>query len=147
METSIDQDIANSILTETSRSHLKTASGWAMFLAILGAIGVGIMLLAGIVFFFTSSNFTTEAMPFNPAYFSLIYLVLAIIYAIPVYNTFKFSRAAARAASSAENTTLEECLAHLKALFKNMGIMTIVFISLYFVAIIGAVAVGAADSF
>lgn len=135
MDTSLDQDFTNNALTETSRAYLKTASGWALFVSIIGFIAAGLTLIGGLLFAYRMSSVGDfpSMFPFPPVVITLVYVFLTAIIAIPMYHLFKFSRRAAVTAANSESLTLEETLKYIMYYVKSTGIMTIIVIALYFI--------------
>jgi len=118
---------------------LKETSTWTYFLSILGFIGIGLMLLFGVMFGTILSDMPTgsnpyEGLGFNPAYFGLIYVVLAIVYFFPVYYLFNFSRKMKSALLSKNNEEFVKAFSNLKSHYKFVGIVAIVVIGLYILA-------------
>ncbi|PXV67486.1 hypothetical protein CLV62_103159 [Dysgonomonas alginatilytica] len=136
-------------LTDLSFDFLKETAKWAKFLSILGFIGIALMVIFAIfigVFLSMLSASFTQSSPFAvaPGLFSLIYLVLAALYACPVYFLYKFSINTRDALNARNSDLLTEGLRYLKSHYKFIGIMMIVLFALYIVVIIGAIVVGIA---
>ncbi len=129
-------------ISKTSTRFLNETRKWANFLGIMGFIGVGFMLVAALAMFVVFS-FIPEAnnpdMPFDLSYFSLFYVVFAIIYFFPVYYLFQFSLKMKTALTQKDNNYLEESLGFLKSHYKFMGILTIVMLASYPIIIVGIV--------
>ena len=138
---------SNLQLTEESKSFLKETAKWAHFLSILGFIGVGIMVL---IAFFVGTIFSNLGLSgerfgmIEGGLITVIYLFLAAIYFFPVYYLFQFSSKAKLAFSSTDNEKLTASFEYLKSHYKFMGILVLVFFSLYgiifFVSLIGMIA-------
>jgi hypothetical protein len=128
-------------ITMESLGYLNTAAKWAKFLAILGFIGIGIMVLAGLAvgLFSTFSGVmqTTSHFPFPMGYLGFIYVIFAVVYVMPVIYLNNFSNNISKAVTFRETAILTEALLNLKRHLKYIGIMTIVMIATYIVVIIG----------
>ena len=78
------------------KGFLKETSTWTYFLAILGFIGIGFMLIFGIFFGAIMNNSALgDANPYNNlgfsmGYFGLIYVAMALVYFFPVLYLFNF---------------------------------------------------------
>ena len=75
----------------------------------------------------------------------MIYILLAGVYYVPITYLYRFS---AQVKQAAENNNEEEYTAafqNLKSLFKFMGIITIVMLAIYAVALVVATASGHVD--
>lgn len=73
---------------------------------------------------------------------SAIYILLAIVYAFPIYYLYKYATDAKMALSTANSDLLETALGHLKSHHKFLGIMMIIILSLYALIFIGAIGMG-----
>ncbi|MCF7560898.1 DUF5362 family protein [Sabulilitoribacter multivorans] len=131
-------------VTQEIKGFLKETSSWSYFLSILGFVGIGFMVFGGIIMAFANSFSQlggSSAYGFGYSVgIGLVYIVLALIYFFPVFYLFNFSKNIKRALSANNNTDFKRAFLNLKSHYKFMGIFTIVFISLYILAIIGVVA-------
>lgn len=129
-------------LTNTAKYFLKEIAGWSKFLAILGFIFIGIMVVfsffAGTIFHrFPQAQI--QVIPFDFRYFiTIVYLVFALIYFFPVLYLFKFSTKMKLALQNKDNDILEKAFENLKSHYKFIGVFTIITISLYVLVIIFA---------
>ena len=133
------------VLSADALESLRITARWAFFLAILGFIGIGFLILAGIVVGITFS-FTSELQsiyPFPPALLSLFFIILGVVYLFPMLYLYRFATQMKAAVQQKAQDTLNRSLANLKAHYKFIGILAIVLIALYCLALIGVVTVGA----
>ena len=70
---------SNLNLDEEGQKYLKEGRGWAMFLAILGFIGMGFMVI-GAIAMFAMGGMLGSQLGFPGALIGLLYLVIAGIY-------------------------------------------------------------------
>ena len=128
-------------ITMESLGYLNTAAKWAKFLAIIGFIGIGFMVLAGlfmgVIFTFLNIVPNTTHFPFPMGIIGFVYIILAAAYLMPVIYLNNFSNNISRAVAFRETAILTEALLNLKRHLKYIGIMTIVGIAAYFVIIAG----------
>lgn len=118
--------------TSDSIRHLDTARKWSMFLAILGFISVGLLVLVAL-FAGTALALFADS-PISPVIgvaIAIFYLIIAVLYFFPVYYLFNFSSKAKHAVNSLDSKTLTESMHFLKAHYKFLGIMVIVMLALY----------------
>lgn len=133
---------SNLHLTEESKSYLKETAKWAYFLAIVGFIGIGILVLVALFFgtiFAKLNSFGGNSSPMPMmagSFITVIYLILAVLYFFPVYYLFQFASKAKAAFSRNDNETLTTSLEFLKSHYKFMGIMAIVMFSFYGVVLL-----------
>ena len=129
--------------------YLSETARWGKFLSILGFIMCGIMVLAGMVLPSVMSKLGAMGMGQGYLFGGLgigmmlfIYIIIAIIYFFPCLYLFLFSRDMKSALASDDQFKLTESFRNLKRLFKYIGILTVVFLSFYALAIIGGIAAG-----
>lgn len=129
------------------REELGKAANWAYFLAILGFIGVGLMILAGL-FMLVSGSALSDAMGargmmgFPVGILSFVYFIMAALYTMPVLYLFRFSDSIKNALKSDDNQLLATGIANLASHYKFLGIMVIVIFSFYGLVIIGTLFLG-----
>lgn len=130
---------------------LKSTGKWAMFFAILGFIGVAIMVLVGIVaggtMIFASSTFANEPSTdvitsFLGGGMMLIYVVIGCIYLFPLIKLFKFSQTIEVAVKKQDDIMLSTALVHLNKHYKILGYYTIIIFGLYALVFLLAILFG-----
>lgn len=119
-------------LNELAVVYLKESAKWSMFLAIMGFIGIGFMLIASI---FVGLLFSSR-MPYG-GFLSLIYIVMSILYFFPIYYLYKYSTDVKNSLLVNDEEGLSKAFGYLKSHHKFLGISIIVFISLYILLIFG----------
>ena len=129
------------VLNEEGIKFLKEGRGWALFMAILGFIGMAFMFIASIMMFVMGSFVGNQA-GFPGALLGLLYLVIGAGYSIPVIYLAKFSSKAGRACDFNDQEAFNGAIKDLRSHFKSAGIAIISIIALYIVGIIVAVSVG-----
>jgi hypothetical protein len=141
-------------LNELAMDSLRTSAKWSTFLAIIGFIAIGFMLIAALVVGMTLNTITShpsiegmegmqEMQNMNPVfgimkYLPLLYILIAVIYFFPVYYLFKYASGMKKALNFRNSEMVADALTYLKSHHKFLGIMTIVVISLYILFFIGA---------
>jgi pilus assembly protein TadC len=127
-------------LTSESMNYLLKAAKWGKFLAILGFIVSGLLILGGIAMTFVLNSLTDELvplnMPFSPKVLSFFYIIIAGIYLIPVLFLNAFSNKATKAAKLSSPEILSDSLKNLKNLFVFVGISTIILLAFYTIILI-----------
>ncbi len=134
---------SNLELNEQAQVALRTSAKWSMFLAIMGFIGIGFMIIGAIAM--TSIMSIIPSSPMSPfgslkGFISGIYIVMAILYFPPVYYLFKYASDMKKALLSSSSDMIGVALGYLKSHHKYLGISFIVIISLYIIFIIGIIA-------
>lgn len=135
-------------LNAQAQAALKESAKWSMFLAILGFVGIGFMIIAAI---FMGS--VMAIMPDDPystsgafgsfgamkGFISIIYIVVAAIYFMPVFYLYKYASGMKTALATSNSDLVSNSFVQLKSHHKFLGISMIVLISLYIIIIIGLV--------
>ena len=144
MNTILDDDFGDGDLkiSSISTKYLRETAKWSKFLAIIGFIGIGFMVLAalGIMMFGSSINSGYRASyqnQFPLAFGAIFYLILAVLYYFPVSYLYKFSTSMKNAVDRTDNVSIDKAFENLKSHYKFMGIMMIVILSLYALLFIG----------
>lgn len=130
-------------LTPDSVSYLQTTAQWAKFLAILGFISISFVLVIGLFFVAFSSMIQENLpnqLPLSPTIFTVVYLLVGLVYLLPVIYLNNFSNQTLKAIRFGETEIMNMAFLNLKRMFVYFGVITIVLISLYILAIIAMVA-------
>lgn len=143
-------DLLNNDLqvSASAQSFLSDSARWGKFLAIIGFIFCGFMIV--IAFFVPALILNLP--PYNAmasglsasitAGMTVVYLLLALLFFFPCLYLFKFSVKMQASLNSMSQENFEESLKNLKSMFKFYGICTIVMLSIYalifLIAMIGA---------
>ena len=125
----------NDYLLETSR--------WGKILAIVGYVGIGLVVLIALAMIFGATLFS-KMMPGFPMGFpmglmAVPYLLFALLYYFPVNYLHRYSKEIKRGLQSKEMPTVTVAFRNLKSLFKFMGVFMLVVLSIYAVVLVVAV--------
>lgn len=136
----IDSGNASGIVgDQVIKSFLQETAKWAKLMAIVGFIGVGFMAITGL-FFGSSMGMTASQIPggvaIPGALFTVIYLVIAVLYFFPIYYLFNFASKMQLALKTDDQATLRSAFENLKSHYKFIGILLVVFLSLYAIMIV-----------
>ncbi|MGB0837429.1 MAG: hypothetical protein ACPGRE_04965 [Flavobacteriaceae bacterium] len=124
-------------LNQLSINHLIKTSKWAKFLSIMGFIMTGIMVLAAIgMLFFSGTTSSALGMGVQGILFSVIYLIMALIYAYPCYLLLKFSNNVSESISNGDSGQLEQALKNQSDMYTFFGIFTIIILAIYLIGIV-----------
>ena len=134
----------NLIIDWRSKEFLKETAKWTKFLAILGFVGIGLMVLGSLVMLFAPSSLMSNGdFPFGGKIFMmLLYLAFAVLYYFPISYLYQFSENTKKAIENNDNNAIRDAFEFLKSHYKFMGILTIILLSFYaimiFIWLIGA---------
>jgi Family of unknown function (DUF5362) len=137
-------------LDQPSINYLNEASRWSRFLAILGFIYIGLLLLFAIIFgsignsLMQGTGSESEMPKLSGAFICFLLILVAAVLFVPVLYLFNFSSKMRRALRSNDQMVLADALKNLKSFFKFYGILAIIVLSLYGIAILAAVVGGLA---
>ena len=133
-------------ITETILQYLYEASPWLRFVGIIGYIGSGITVLFGIIFAFSTalaSSFLGDELGIFPSWiFVLLYIPFGVILFFPAHFTFNFGRKLRNYQFSSSIEDLELAFKNNKSLWKFNGIITIIYLAIIPLVIVGTIIVG-----
>lgn len=145
MENNFNEQPSGLTLDLQAQEALQSSAKWTLFLAILGFIGIGFMILAGILMSVVSSSAPT-GLEGNPVfgqmrgYIAIFYIIFAALYFPPTYYLYQYSTGIKNGILSQDSFSISEAFVALKSHHKFLGISIIVIFSLYIVMIVGMVA-------
>ena len=132
-------DLLNNDLqvTPQTQSYLSESAKWGKFLAIMGFILCGIMVIIA----FIIPSFMVKVPPYNEmsesytagmkAGMTIMYLLFSLLFFFPCFYLYKFSVKMQSAVKSISQENFDESLMNLKSMFKFYGILTIIILSFY----------------
>ncbi|MBS1655224.1 MAG: hypothetical protein JSU05_10295 [Bacteroidetes bacterium] len=155
MEQNQESSLFGLSIDTNSKAHLAEAARWAKFLAIIGFIVCGLVVVFGIFFGTIMSTLGSgagygrysemQAMGSGlGAMMAVLYILIALLYFFPTLFLYRFATKAKAALASNDQETLNVSFQNLKKMFRFVGILTLIVLSFYAIAIlIGIVAAGA----
>jgi len=148
MEQNQDSSLFGMSVDHTARTHLAEAAKWAKFLSIMGFIFCGFIVLVGIFFGSFISMFTPRYggnSPYNDiattstafgTTMAILYIAIALIYFFPCLFLFRFATKMKTALASNDQEVLNTSFLNLKASFRFIGIIMIVMLAFWVLALI-----------
>lgn len=128
------------IFTEEIIAFIRKTAKWGKFLSLLGFISIALLILAGvgmsIILNFVGDTIFTGTPVFSSKLLSVVYLVIACIYLVPVIYLNSFSNQVLKAISLRDQKLLTSSFKNLKNLTAFIGISIIVLLALYFTGIL-----------
>jgi uncharacterized protein DUF5362 len=128
----------------TSKAHLSEAAKWAKFLAIVGFILMGLMVLVFIfagAFWGAMSSGISSGETITPTaglrgsfQFFFLFAMIAL-YFFPCLFLFHFANKMKKALAADDQATLNTSFQNLKKFFRFIGILTVIVLALYAVII------------
>ncbi|TCC89393.1 hypothetical protein EZ428_16995 [Pedobacter frigiditerrae] len=132
-------------VTEEIRSYIYETAKWASFLAIVGFVLTGLLVVCAFMFGAIMSSspelalMTGELAKAGSAVITIVFLIYAFAIFYPSLLMFKYANKAKVGILYGEQDSLNEAMGKMKSLFKYWGIITIIILSLYIITIVGAV--------
>ena len=120
------------VVSESALGYLNATRPWVKFLAIVGFVFIGLMVIVGLIMTFAFS--ALPAQPGTPALFGpifgVLYILMAFLYVMPCLFMYRYAKAIAAIPGTGQGA-LEEALKNQKSFWKFMGILMIVVLCLY----------------
>lgn len=125
-------------ITNFGRDMLQSAASWSRFLAIVGFIGCGLMVILGLVMIALADTIERRSygQPEVPVVVtSISYCISALIYFFPALHLNNFASRTLNALMANNQSGLESGFESLRNMFRLIGIYTIVGIGLLILAV------------
>jgi hypothetical protein len=133
-------EIKNIEIEGETLTQLNKTRKWAMFLAIIGFIFLGLMLIIGLIAGTFLNTFNTGEKGLGiPASLTFIpVLLIGAIYFFPVLFLFRFSKHISHAIHTLDKLEFHKAVKNLKAYFAYIGILIIIMLSIYLIILVVA---------
>jgi len=127
-------------IEQETLKYLNTTRKWTMFLAIISFIFLGFFIVIGAMAgtFLSAFNSGKTGPGIPESIMIAIFFVLAVIYFIPILFLFRFSKHTAKAVLNLDKQELRKALKNLKYYFAYLGVLIIIVLAFYVVALIVA---------
>lgn len=130
---------------------LRRTKGWVRFLAVIGFIGCGFMLIAGLFMLIgmgavMSGSGNTAAIGAPFFMIGILYIVMAAIYLFPCIKLNQYASSIGRLMNSQSNIDLETALNAQRSFWKFMGVIMLIILSIYVLIFIVAFIAGIAGA-
>ena len=134
-------------LDQQSVNYLSETARWSRLLSIIGFIYCGLMAIVGLFFGSMMSRMMMPGMGgtdtalagVGTAFLSFFIILMSLIFFFPAYYLYSFSSKMRRALRNNDQAVLTDSLKNLKSFFKFYGIIVIVVLSIYALALISAI--------
>ncbi len=146
-------------LNSSAIEYLRQMSKWGKFLAIVGLLFSGLIILIGLAF----GTIMSKLMALSPGVSAmsgsagfaggmgfgvgLVYAVMGLVIAYPPVRLLQFSSQAKIAVNNNDSIAVENALKRLRSIFRFYGIFTIIILSFYALALIIVLLVGGLSAF
>ncbi len=131
-------------ITSDVKSFLAETARWANFIAIVGFVLLGLLVLAGIFFGTMLGALAGETgMPGGAGIaggmMSAVNIILALIVFFPLLYLFRFAKNTKQALRSNDQSTLTSAFENLKSHYKFNGILMIIILGIYALGLVVAI--------
>ncbi len=133
------------IVTEDMRSYIYDIARWARILGIIGFSFAGLMFLSALTIGpAISANPELGKMlgqlgTMDPATFTIVLIIYALAFSYPSFLMVRHAAKAKQGVLYGDQESLNEGMAKLKSLFKYFGMLALIVIGLYFIAIFSGI--------
>ncbi len=126
---------------EIAKSHMLEMGRWGKFLAIVGFIMIGLMIIGGLFASVAMSALAPSGLLGGISGMGMffMYLIAAAIMFYPMLALFKYASNIKPALHTLNKEQFNRAFANLKSMFKYWGIITIIILSLYGIVILFAI--------
>jgi hypothetical protein len=147
-----NQNLFSLTIDPVTKAHLYETAKWARFLAIIGFVFLGLMVIAGIsMAFLFSSMPNMDADMDSPSPMASVftggmiffYILMAAIMFFPLLYLYRFAERVKFSIEGNDQETLNSSFHQLKMCFRYVGIFTIVMLGFYALVFIIAILTGA----
>jgi hypothetical protein len=136
------QETTGMVVNESMKADLLSSAKWAKFLCIVGCIGVAFMIIAALAVFAFSSKFSAiPGMGQVQGMIGIVYLITAALMIYPLIKGFQFANGTKAACLTGSETELARGFAGMRCYLQFIGILTIIVLIIYALALIGIFAV------
>ncbi len=143
MEQSSNPSMFDLQIDQSGLNFLNEAARWTRFLSILGFIFCGLLaliaLFGGSYLAGMMSGVSGSGIAFSGVFVTIFYLLLDLLLFFPTLYLFNFSSKMRKAQRNNDQLTLTDSFKNLKSYFKFHGILAIIIVAFYFLAIVAAV--------
>ncbi|MDZ4824060.1 MAG: hypothetical protein SH856_11425 [Flavobacteriales bacterium] len=132
MET-LDTPMGDMSLESAARQHLLGSGKWAKFLAIIGFIIIGLIVIVALFAGYFLSNLSASMGGMgggSTVMITAVYLILAVVMFFPTLYLLHFSNHAIQASTMGNVASLTAALFNLKRCFRFIGVLYIIYLSL-----------------
>jgi hypothetical protein len=135
-----NQEPATIEIGDETLKHLDNLRKWTMFLAVLGFIFFGLIIILGLITgtFLTAFNESSKTQGIPDAFVIAAFIALALINFFPVFFLFRFSKHSSLAVAHYDRKEMHLAIKNLKRFFIYIGVFLIVVITVYLATLVMA---------
>ena len=128
-------------VTPSMIESLRATRPWALFLAILGFIAAGFMLISGLfsIVGFSAMSHHSYSGPFPFFLMALLNILVGLLYIVPSYFLLKYATSIGGVLNYGGQHSMEQALSYQKSFWKFAGILSIISIVFAILGIAAAI--------
>lgn len=126
-------NLANIVVTSVMIAHLQATKPWVRLMSIILFISVGLMILVGVVMMFMPA---TPGMGGIGPLIGILYILLSGLYIVPGIFLHRYASSIGDLLEGGGDVAMEAALGSQKSFWRFVGIVTLIVIALYVLAII-----------
>jgi hypothetical protein len=127
-------------IEQKTLDNLNTIRKWTMFIAIIGFILLGLLLIIGLIAgtFLSAFKLGETGLGIPESLGLIVVFVVAVVYFFPVFFLFRFSKHTGNAVQSLNKEELHKAFKNLKSYVVYLGVLIIIGLSIYVMALVFA---------
>lgn len=125
-------------LNEIIKMRLLGGIKWLNFMNIVACIGLVLLVIFSVIMITVGINI--PGLEKTGTFVGIIYLICAAIYVYPLLKSCQFVKRIRKAFAEEDQLSLEEGFGSFASALQYMGVLTLIVISFYVIAIIAAIA-------
>jgi len=127
-------------IEQKTLDNLNTIRKWTMFIAIIGFILLGLLLIIGLIAgtFLSAFKLGETGLGIPESLGLIVLFVVAVIYFFPVFFLFRFSKHTGNAVQTLNKEELHKAFKNLKSYVVYLGVLIIIGLSIYVMALVFA---------
>lgn len=134
------------LITPLVVDHLRGTKPWVRLLSIVGFVTSALVLIVALVMPFGGALSGELGGAVGGVAMAAVYLLLGCLYFFPSLFLFRYASAIRRFLETGDGASLELALSHQRSFWRLVGIMTVVVLCFYAVALVIAVMLGIATA-
>lgn len=131
-------------LTQSMIDLLIQTTKWTRFLAVMGYVMVGFMVLLALFMLGMDFSFNDAGIgSLSAGVGASVYLIIALVYFFPVHYLYQFSSSMKQAVLNGDERLLESAFEFLRKHYAFIGIMTVIALIFYAIIFVFGIVAGA----
>ena len=135
LDDQLDNNLGGLEVNSEARGFLLETSKWAKFFAVLSGIFIALIIGAMLIMLLSVPDAIGGAYGEAGIFAFMMYLLMGILYIMPTLYLYRFASKTKAAITESNSLQLADGLENLKSLFKFMGVMTILLLAFYVLAL------------